>query len=301
MKKTLIIGSTVTDVIIKIPHLPGQCEDINIISQKQQLGGCAYNVSHLFTLSKTPYILCSPVGTGLYGDFVTSELKKNGIEPFIKLDNIENGCCYCIVDDKGERTFLCKHGAEYIFKKEWMKKVNLSEIDSVYFCGLELEEPTGVEIVSFIEENPQLIKFFAPGPRIKNIPSELIERIFKTKPIIHLNKNEIFEFTGIDSIEEAAKKLHTLTGNTVIVTLGKDGSYFIENGIGYKVNGFPAQVVDTIGAGDSHIASIIIAIKQGFPFERALQRANLISSIVVSTRGSLISQEQYDKATTSFL
>lgn len=301
MKKTLIIGSTVTDVIINIPHLPKQSEDINITYQKQQLGGCAYNVSHLLKLSNVPYILCSPVGTGIYGDFVASELHKVGITPFMRLDNIENGCCYCIVDEIGERTFLCKHGAEYIFKKEWMKNINLQEVDSVYFCGLELEEETGEEIVSFIEEHPELTKFFAPGPRINKIPLNLMQRILRAKPIIHLNQKEIYSYTGTNSIEEAAIKLQKLSENIVIVTLGENGTYYMENGKGYNVPAIPTKVTDTIGAGDSHIASIISFLKQGDSLEKAIQKANIVSSAVVSTRGSLLSQEKYNQLSNNFL
>ena len=41
MKKTLVIGSTVADIIVKIPSLPKSGEDINIISQSQKIGGYA--------------------------------------------------------------------------------------------------------------------------------------------------------------------------------------------------------------------------------------------------------------------
>lgn len=300
MKKTLVIGSTVADMVIKIPSLPKAGEDINIITQSRKLGGCAYNVAHILNLTKTPFILCSPVGTGIYGDFVLSELEKANIQPFVRVSDMENGCCYCIVDNQGERTFLSHHGAEYTFKKEWMKSVNMDEVDSFYVCGLELEEPSGVEIVEFLEEHKNLTVYFAPGPRINNIPSDLIKRVFELNPITHLNQKELTSFTKKDKIEDAILKLYKLTKNKIIVTLGKKGASFIEKDTIFTIPGVPAKIDDTIGAGDAHFGAIIAGIKYGTSMELAIRRANLISSAVVSVSGSLITLEQFNKACKSF-
>jgi hypothetical protein len=44
MKQTLVIGSTVADVILSLPRLPRRGEDINIGPPVCRLGGCAYEV-----------------------------------------------------------------------------------------------------------------------------------------------------------------------------------------------------------------------------------------------------------------
>lgn len=107
-----------------------------------------------------------PVGTGAYGDFVRNALAERGIVSPVPKPETENGCCYCFVEDDGERTFACYHGAEYRFQKEWFDALDASEIDSVYICGLEIEEETGTNILSYLEEHPEFTVFFAPGPRI---------------------------------------------------------------------------------------------------------------------------------------
>lgn len=77
MKKALIIGSTVVDVIVNlVDSLPRTGEDVHVRSQHMSLGGCAYNVSDSVRHFQVPYILFSPVGTGVYGYFVREELKK---------------------------------------------------------------------------------------------------------------------------------------------------------------------------------------------------------------------------------
>ena len=167
MKKALIIGSTVVDVIVNlVDSLPRTGEDVHVRSQHMSLGGCAYNVSDSVRHFRVPYILFSPVGTGVYGYFVREELKKKGIASPIPSPNMDNGCCYCFVEKSGERTFISYHGAEYLFRKDWFDLIDPEEIDSVYICGLEIEEVTGNNVVEFLEKNPQLTVFFAPGPRL---------------------------------------------------------------------------------------------------------------------------------------
>ena len=74
MKKVLVIGSAVVDVVIHLPHLPEKSEDVHVTSQKMSLGGCAYNASDTIRHFKVPYIPFFPVGTGAYGDFVRNAL-----------------------------------------------------------------------------------------------------------------------------------------------------------------------------------------------------------------------------------
>lgn len=130
MKKILVIGSTVADVMIEIDHLPGAEEDIIPKSQKLSLGGCAYNVSNMLRLFQIPYILFSPVGTGIYGEFVKKELEKQKIRTTL-LPQQENGCCYCLIDKSGNRTFMAVHGAEYQFQKEWFDQIDKDQIDGI--------------------------------------------------------------------------------------------------------------------------------------------------------------------------
>ena len=224
MKGTLVIGSTVADVIISIPHLPQTGEDLNISSQIQRLGGCAFNVSEILNLIGTPYKLCSPVGSGLYGDFVAAELEKRGIPCFIKLDTVPNGCCYCIVETGGERTFLSKHGAEYLFSRSWMDKVDGNGFDSVYICGLEIEESTGDEIIAYLDKHPEYKVFFAPGARICQIPRWRLYEILKMSPVFHLNEIESLALTKENNVESAAIQINKKTNTAITLPPGREAS-----------------------------------------------------------------------------
>ena len=70
MPKILLIGSTCVDVIIEIDHLPKTAEDIQPKRQTLALGGCAYNAANIVRQSGVPYMFVTPIGTGVYGDYI---------------------------------------------------------------------------------------------------------------------------------------------------------------------------------------------------------------------------------------
>ena len=298
--KTLVFGSTVVDVVIKVPSLPTTAQDVNILSQHHQLGGCAHNVAHILQLAHLPHQLCSPVGCGMYGEFVARALQEKNIPIFAQLPHIANGCCYCLVEPSGERTFLSHHGAEYLFQREWFTQQVLEGADSIYICGLELEEETSPDLVAFLEEQLQLQIFFAPGPRITTISKDFLNRIFALSPILHLNEEEACSFTGTKSLQDALFQLHEKTGNDVIVTQGAEGASCIHHGKIHFVPGKKASVVDTIGAGDAHIGTIIAGLHLGMELPQALEVANAVSAAVVSVAGASLSYETFHQATSDY-
>ena len=297
MKKSLVIGSTVADIIINLDVLPTTTQDVHIKSQTMSLGGCAYNVSDMIRHFEVPCILFSPVGTGLYGDFVRKQLAAKGLTSPVPTPDQSNGCCYCFVEESGERTFIVDHGAEYLFYKEWFELLPIEELGSAYICGLEIEEKTGSTIVDFLEAHREIPVFYGPGPRLAEIDPELMSRIFALHPVVHLNEDEVLRYTGKDSIETAARALFKLTCNTVIVTNGENGAFFYDGRDFIHVPPVKAEaVVDTIGAGDAHMGAVIACLSKGMSLYQSIASANRAASLVVSRKGGTVSHEDFLQA-----
>jgi sugar/nucleoside kinase (ribokinase family) len=291
----LVIGSTVVDVLLSLPSIPVKGDDVNISAIEYKIGGCAYNVFKTLKLAGSQALLCSPCGQGIYGRMVREHLKSEGLIPFVDLDE-ENGCCYCLVEDDGERSFLSYHGAEYRFSRSWMNKVNYSECSGIFVCGLEIEEPSGSEIIDFVYEHPELELYFAPGPRIKHIQEEKIERLLARRdnknsgPLFHLNETEAEKYTGKHTFQDAAKFLFDKTGNSVVITLGARGCYCMGKALlkGCLIPGYPAKVLDTVGAGDAHCGALIACLKKGMNLEDACNFSNKMGAEVTGIRGAVL-------------
>lgn len=319
MGKLLFIGVTCVDVVIGVDALPRTAEDVVATEHKVSLGGCAFNAFSTARALGEPSVLFSPVGSGMFGDLVRNGLRDEGIPVLVENGQMANGCCYCLVEPGGERTFISHHGAEYHYEAEWFEAIDLDEVDAVYVCGLEVEAPTGSVVVDFLERGCRGKRiFFTPGPRPGAIPSGLLDRLLGLNPLLHMNGDEAFALAGrmgglcrgagafgwgdareppsdggvegltraTEDIVEAASMLRERVGNMVFVTLGSDGCYFDDGTRRGVIPGTPARVVDTIGAGDSHIGALMARLHRGDSVEDAVACANRVAAAVVSTAGA---------------
>lgn len=289
MKKVLMIGSTVCDIILNLDHLPTRQEDVHPEKQSTRIGGCAFNATYALSHLGVPYTFLSPLGTGVYGDFIRKEIKRHHVVSDILVDE-ENGSCLCLVEKDGERTFLSMHGAEYQFHKEWLDSLNLSEYEYGYVCGLEVEECNGEELVETILGTN--IKFlFAPGPRVMHIPSDRMEKLLNHGVMLHLSDREALFYTKSNTIEQAADLLYQKTQNLVVITCGKDGCY-LRKEEGFWVSSEPVHVADTIGAGDCHCGVFLASLARGCDLKTSAMFANRVAGKVVQSYSSILAEEE---------
>ena len=121
---------------------------------------------------------------------------------------------------------------------------------------------------------------------------ETLERLMKPADFIKFNDDEIFEIctnlgfqnnTLEDCIRFLAKKTNT---NRICVTLGKDGAVLFSNDLFFYNKGYKVTVADTVGAGDSFLATIISKLLNGTPPQEAIDFACAIGAIVASKSGA---------------
>ena len=292
MKRLLIIGSTCVDVILRLDHLPTTGEDMHPV-QRFAMGGCAFNVAQVPKAYDVDLRFVTPIGDhGVFSDFVRAHLDNAGFRGPITVPDSENGCCYCLVERSGERTFLSVHGIEYSFHAEYMDAFAGERFDYTYICGLEVEETTGGELVAWLAAHPDIAGtvVYAPGPRGIEVDTDRTERILGMHPILHLNEQEAQALAGMSGSEDrvlaAAQVLHAKTGNMVIVTRGADGVLWISaDGSVHSAPSVPSTVVDTIGAGDSHCGAVLTGLTLGWTEEDTMRFANQIASEVVAQEG----------------
>lgn len=290
MKRLLIIGSTCVDVILRLDHLPTTGEDMHPV-QRFAMGGCAFNVAQVPKAYDVDLCFVTPIGDhGVFSDFVRAHLSNAGFRGPITVPDSENGCCYCLVERSGERTFLSVHGIEYSFHAEYMEAFAGERFDYTYICGLEVEEKTGGELVVWLEAHPDITGtvVYAPGPRGIEVDPDRTERILALHPILHLNEQEAQALAGAETypVLAAAQALHAKTENMVIVTRGADGVLWISaDGSVHSAPSVPSTVVDTIGAGDSHCGAVLTGLTLGWTEEDTMRFANQVASEVVAQEG----------------
>ena len=72
----------------------------------------------------------------------------------------------------------------------------------------------------------------------------------------------------------------------VALTCGARGSLFYSQGNFSRVEGLPAEVVDTVGAGDAFTAMLALGVLSGWDLDRINRHANEVAAYVVSQPGA---------------
>lgn len=293
--KTLVVGAAMIDMIMVMDRLPQSGEDVLCKESSLKVGGCAYNVANTLNNLECEFDLCVPVGNGAYGSIIEKELKSKGYRTLIKDNTKDNGYCICMVESNGERTFVTCQGVEGNYKKEYLKNINDSEYENIYIAGYQVCNHSGEVVSEWLTSLQGKTVYFAPGPVICSIETKTMERIMDIHPIIHLNDKEILDYTEEKSIEKGLYKLYQKNHNLIIVTAGTQGAIYYDGKEIHTVPAKKAKVVDTIGAGDSHIGAFIGGISKGMNIEESLKLANKVAANIVEVQGPVMTKEEFDE------
>lgn len=293
--KTLVIGAAIIDMILQVERVPASGEDVLGQNLRTMVGGCAYNVAITLRNLSCEHDLCVPVGEGAHADIIKKELKKKGYPVLIHDEEKDNGFCFCLVEKSGERTFITAQGIEGEFRKKWFENIDMSEYGNVYLAGYQACGENGKVMAEWLSGLKEIDIYFAPGPVICDIEKDTMKQILALHPILHLNEKELLDFTEEDTVKQGLEVLYRMTQNRIIVTLGSKGAICWDGKNLVQAPAMKAQMVDTIGAGDSHIGAVLACISQGKSMEESLNVANRVAAAVVSVQGAVISKEEFEK------
>lgn len=283
------------EMLMKLDALPKTGEDVLCSESGIIIGGCAYNVASTLRNMGCAHDLCVPVGKGAYSEIIAAELERCGYDILIRDDSQDNGWCLDLVEASGERTFITSQGIEGTFRRRWFDNMDLEPYDKIYVAGYQVCNESGMEMAQWLSSLSKKQIFFAPGPVIGQITPEVKEQIYSLHPILHLNEKEAMEESKSEDIKEAIRTLHGHTKNLVIVTLGAEGTAYYDGKDIHIVPSTAADVVDTIGAGDSHIGAVLGGLSKGYEIDKAIRFANRVAANIVGVQGPVMSKEQFDE------
>lgn len=287
-KGVLAIGALIVDMVCRVPRLPQSGEGVVAESVSMAVGGCAHNTACAVQGLGMNVGLCAPLGSGMYGKWIRSQLKERGLSALEVASPYDNGVCMCMIEPDGERTMLTLPGLDRHYERSWFDGVDAGRYACAVVSGYEIEPAEGDAIIAFLEDNPSLLTYFAPGPRVCGIDEDKIARLNALRPVWHLNRQEALAFTGVSSIERAGEVLRGQAGNDVVITDGANGAFaFADKGI-VSVGTDPLTPVDTVGAGDAHVGAIAALRAAGLDWAAALGYANRVSGVVCSAQGAVV-------------
>lgn len=128
--------------------------------------------------------------------------------------------------------------------------------------------------------------------RAPHYTTPVLQELITSTDILKINEEElaylgkVYHISAPD-IDGLVHKLSTETDTSLIcVTLGDKGAMVLYEGAIYRHEGFKVEVADTVGAGDSFLATFISGLLNKLPIDKILQNACAVGAFVASKHGA---------------
>ena len=282
----LVIGSAFVDMVINVQEMPQAGADIEGDYRCTTVGGCSFNVADVLNKLHLPFDSYMPVGEGHFANIITEALIDRGYPIYRETDNGDSGWCLSLADASGERTFISMFGIERRMKPNWYEQFDMTRYDYFYVSGYQADGDTGRVILDGLaRKRPDATIVFDPGPRVHFLPRERMEAFYRLGCLITINAAEALFMTNTQRVEDAALRIHDMTGREVVVTDGGRGAVVVDTHGVRRIAGFPVAVVDTIGSGDAHTGGIIAGLMCNLSIDESVLLANRVASVVTGREG----------------
>lgn len=117
-------------------------------------------------------------------------------------------------------------------------------------------------------------------------PKRSLGSYFRGVSLITPNQHEALALSGEETSEKAARKIHRMLACHVLVKEGARGMLLLERGTTLRIPARQREVFDSVGAGDTAIATLSLALSAGASLLEAAYLANAAGGLVVCKRGT---------------
>ena len=292
-----VIGSSNTDLVIYLDHIPKIGETIIGGESKVVFGGKGANQAVASKRAGAGVKFITQLGNDTFGENLKTYFKNLDFEEnYILTDkNNHSGIAHIFVSKKGENSIAVASGSNGTLTFEKIKPF-LNEIAKASLVLIQFEIPleTILSIINFCDQKGVKI-LVNPAPAIK-LPKAVLRKIWMITP----NETELELLTGIPvtdekSVLKAAKIILNQGVEHCIVTLGEKGSVWVNSkqSIRFKV---PSQnAIDSTAAGDVFNGYLAYGITKGFSLNKALMLSHAAATISVTIKGAQTSIPELEK------
>ena len=266
----------------------------DVFPTHKKIGGAPLNVANRLQALGNNVTMISAVGQGKSGSKLLKYIKDVGIDTScVQVHNeCKTGKVKVMLNDKGSASYDIK------YPRAW-DKIRLTEInkgavknsDAFVFGSLAARDESSRSTLHKLIELAKY-KILDLNLRPPYYTKEVLVHLMNKADFIKFNDDELYEVSKLLdskylSLEQNIRYIAEITNTKQIcVTKGHHGAVLMFDGAFYYNSGYLIKVIDTVGAGDSFLGSLISQLLNKVNPQEAVDFACAVGAMVAKSEGA---------------
>jgi fructokinase len=277
----------------------------DVFPTHKKIGGAPLNVALRLHSFKNAVSIISSIGDDKNGKELKDYIEQQGLSTaYIQINTTHKTSTVAVkLDEKGAATYKIKKPCawDYILLEDQLLSL-VKKSDAFIFGSLVTRNKQSEDTLKILL-NTAVFSVFDVNLRPPHYEIEKLKALMKSASFIKFNDDELFEINrklGFinNSVKENIKYISKFTNTSQIcVTRGGEGAILYFNQKFYENGGYKVKVADTVGAGDSFLATLIECLLKKENSQKAIDTACAIGALVAQNHGAnpKISEEEIKK------
>ena len=266
----------------------------DVFPSHKKIGGAPLNVALRMNSLGVASTIISRIGKDEDGDNIISFLKDQNVSSdSIQVgEEYKTGVVNVMVNEKGNASYDILYPSSWdkiALTNEIIEKVSASDV--FIFGSLICRDETSRSTLYTLLDKAKY-KVLDANLRAPYYTIEVLNELMSKADFIKLNEEELWEISRklespYNSFEQNIKFIAEKTNTKqVCVTKGAFGAVLYYNDKFYYNSGYFIKVADTVGAGDSFLATLIVRLLRGKSPQKSLNYACAIGALVAGQEGA---------------
>lgn len=277
--KIVVVGSINMDLVTQTNIIPKVGETVLGENFFTIPGGKGANQAVAAAKLGADVTLLGCVGEDAFGNELTQHLQKQGVQTeYIQtIPSTSTGVASITLCD-GDNSIIVVPGANHQLTPEMISQ-NEKIIVSADMLLLQLEIPLkSVMKAAELAHQHQIPIILNPAP-MQKLPKQLILQATYITP----NEHELESLLASSDLSKEEKEALI---QKCIVTKGSKGVQLYHNGKKQQIHGYPVEVIDSTGAGDTFNGALAVSFSKGISIMESCQFANAAAALSVTKLGA---------------